>query len=171
MFSMANLLASKPCLNRNTSPTTTNTAISLSSSMAAIATPIPVNIAARSRLQFDANSDEVAVVNRMDGDYYGRAVELEFQTVSSKPFVLKETNEYQWLMNEVKLEQDVKEPPCNIINAFPQPPSFSAAKTTDKRRKRHGVVFDLPKAQFGVDCGKWWRRTVVSLCSRYPAFT
>ncbi|KAL0579055.1 hypothetical protein V5O48_002948 [Marasmius crinis-equi] len=178
MSSIAALLASKPRFCRDTSSTSTSTAAVLPfSSVVAVATPILVDLDARPRLQSDASTNDfkqgasqepkklkispspahkVAIINRVDGDYYGQVAQLEFQpAVSTKSFKLEDTDEYKWLMNEVKLEAEDDQDDLDLINAFPQPPSFSINKT-DKRQKRQGVIFDFPKVQSGVDCGKWW---------------
>ncbi|KAL0566659.1 hypothetical protein V5O48_015344 [Marasmius crinis-equi] len=180
MSSIAALLASKPRFCRNTSSTSTSTAVPLSSSAVAVAAPILVDLNARPRLQFDASASgfkheasqeqptklkiapspahKVAIVNRVDGDYCGQVAQLEFQpAVSTKSFKLEDTDEYKWLMEEIKLEAEDDQDDLNLslINAFPQPPSFSVNKT-DRRQKRQGVIFDFPKVQSGVDCGKWW---------------
>ncbi|KAL0580460.1 hypothetical protein V5O48_001530 [Marasmius crinis-equi] len=179
MSSIAALLAAKPCFRRNTSSTSTSTATSPSLNIVAVATPILVDLNARPRLQFDASANDfkhgatqeqvkklkigpspahrVAIINRVDGDYYGQVAQLEFQPAApTKSFKLEDTDEYKWLMEEIKLEEDQDEQDdLDVLNAFPQPPSFSVNKT-DRRQKRQGVIFDFPKVQAGVDCGKWW---------------
>ncbi|KAL0578449.1 hypothetical protein V5O48_003549 [Marasmius crinis-equi] len=180
MSSIAALLASKPCFCRDTSSTSTSTAtVSPSSNVVTVATPILVDLNARPRLQFDVSANDfkhgasqespkklkigaspahkVAIVNRVDGDYYGQVAQLEFQpALSTKSFKLEDTDEYKWLMEEIKLEaQDDQDDLSDVLNAFPQPPSFSVNKT-DIRQRRQGVIFDFPKVQSGVDCGKWW---------------
>ncbi|KAL0573665.1 hypothetical protein V5O48_008294 [Marasmius crinis-equi] len=175
MSSIASLLASKPRFCRDTSSTSTSATVSPSSNVVAAATPILVDLNARPRLRFDASANDfkhgasqespkklkigaspahkVAIVNRVGGDYYGQVAQLEFQpAVSTKSFKLEDTDEYKWLMEEIKSEaQD----DLDILDAFPQPPSFSVNKT-DRGQKRQGVIFDFPKVQSGVDCGKWW---------------
>ncbi|KAK1224093.1 hypothetical protein PQX77_008423 [Marasmius sp. AFHP31] len=100
------------------------------------------------------------VIEDKVNEYHGEIAELGFHqtTSTTTTFKLEDTDEYKWLMAEVATteDDDHDDSLLNILNAFPQPPSFSASKSTDKRKKRHGVIFDFPKAQTGVDCGKWW---------------
>ncbi|KAK1224709.1 hypothetical protein PQX77_012382 [Marasmius sp. AFHP31] len=124
----------------------------------------------RTRALAPSPAHNVAVVHRMDGDYFGQVAEIEFgdacytyETGSKgeeiKRFQLEETEEYKWLMSEVAIkgaEEDDHDDLRAFLEAFPQPPSFAANKKTDKKAKRHGVIFDFSKVQTGVDCGKWW---------------
>ncbi|KAL0569745.1 hypothetical protein V5O48_012221 [Marasmius crinis-equi] len=129
MSSIAALLASKPRFCRNTSSTSTPIAVSPSLNVAAVATPILIDLNARPRLQFDASASDfkhgasqeqpkklktgpspahkVTIVNRVDGDYYGQVAQLEFlPVVSGKSFKLEDTDKYKWLMEEIKLEAE-----------------------------------------------------------------
>ncbi|KAK1224714.1 hypothetical protein PQX77_012387 [Marasmius sp. AFHP31] len=124
----------------------------------------------RTRALAPSPAHNVAVVHRMDGDYFGQVAEIEFGDAcytykmgsrgeEIKRFQLEETEEYKWLMSEVAIdgsEEDGHDDLRTLLDAFPQPPSFAANKKTDKKAKRHGVIFDFPKVQTGVDCGKWW---------------
>ncbi|KAL0065650.1 hypothetical protein AAF712_007291 [Marasmius tenuissimus] len=105
----------------------------------------------------------------MDGDYFGQVAEIEFGDACHtyktgfkgeeiKRFQLEETEEYKWLMSEVASEEFTEDEDDlrALLDVFPQPPSFAANKKMDKKAKRHGVIFDFPKVQAGVDCGKWW---------------
>ncbi|KAL0065662.1 hypothetical protein AAF712_007303 [Marasmius tenuissimus] len=122
----------------------------------------------RTRALAPSPAHNVAVVHRMDGDYLGQVAEIEFgdacytyETGSRgkgiKRFQLEETEEYEWLMSVVATEElELEDDLSTVLDAFRKPPSFAANNKTDKKSKRHGVIFDFPKAQIGADCGKWW---------------
>ncbi|KAJ8072690.1 hypothetical protein PM082_016249 [Marasmius tenuissimus] len=102
------------------------------------------------------------VIKDKVNEYHGEIAAFGFQqtTSTTMTFKIEDTDEYKWLMAEIATieDDDHDDSLLNILDAFPQPPYFSASKATDEREKRHGVIFDFPKVQTGVDCGKWCGR-------------
>ncbi|KAL0576420.1 hypothetical protein V5O48_005556 [Marasmius crinis-equi] len=159
MPSIAALLASKPRLSRSTPSASTSTVVPPPSSAVTVATPILVDLNARPRLQFDVSANHFKHgASQEQPKKFKVAPSPAHQVVIQafcNSFKLEDTDEYKWLMEEVNLEAEDDQDDLDLLYAFPQPPSFSVNKI-DKRQKRQGVIFDFPKVQSGVDCGKWW---------------
>ncbi|KAF9258030.1 hypothetical protein L218DRAFT_990736 [Marasmius fiardii PR-910] len=81
---------------------------------------------------------DLKVTHRLDADYQGQCAELMSAT---EKFRIEDTEDYEWLFNEVEGEGIELEVPLPAPQRLPSP--VTTDSVTPRQRKRFGMVFQL----------------------------